>query len=79
LNVHNPRYKQQVGEAIYPFVESYIGKELAGKVTGMLIDMDINLIATILTNYNEFISYSRRAHKMIVKELKEQSKSQVTN
>jgi hypothetical protein len=51
----NPYYKQQVGTAIYGFVEQLKGPAKAPKITGMLIDLAIPEIHNILTNYEHFL------------------------
>ena len=38
----NPNYKQEVGKAIFKFVEKIAGVEGAPKITGMLIDMHLS-------------------------------------
>lgn len=47
--------KQQVGNAIFDAVQHLKGGNLAPKITGMLIDLNIEEIQVYLTNYREFV------------------------
>ncbi len=55
VKAENPHMKQQVGNAIFDFVQTVKGRELAPKITGMLIDLNLDEIQAYLTNYNEFL------------------------
>jgi len=46
--------KMQVGNAIFDFVQQFKGQSLAPKITGMLIDLNLDEIQGYLTNYREF-------------------------
>ena len=46
--------KQQVGNAIYQIVEQKVGTNLAGKVTGMMLDENIVNFTTLLTDRTYF-------------------------
>ena len=46
--------KEAVGEAIYQFVEQITGEEDAPKVTGMLIDLPIQDLESLISNYANF-------------------------
>lgn len=60
----NPYYKQQVGTAIFGFVDSLKGGK-APKITGMLIDLNIPEIHTILQNYEHFEMRVDQADQLI--------------
>ena len=47
----NPKIKDFVGNFIYPYVEKFVGKDKAGYVTGLLIDLDINMIKGYLYDF----------------------------
>jgi hypothetical protein len=47
----NPYYKEQVGHAIYDFVNMICGEKTAPKVTGMLIELSIDQIKQYLGSY----------------------------
>lgn len=51
VHVSNPLYKPKVGEVIYQFVEQHVGEELAPKITGMLIDIEIETVKAYLKYY----------------------------
>ncbi|KAL8674395.1 MAG: hypothetical protein Q9168_001187 [Polycauliona sp. 1 TL-2023] len=40
--------KQMIGEALYPRILTFMGEELAGKITGMLLEMDISELTSLL-------------------------------
>ncbi|KAL9001303.1 MAG: hypothetical protein Q9169_000194 [Polycauliona sp. 2 TL-2023] len=40
--------KQMVGEALYPKILTFMGEDLAGKITGMLLEMDITELTSLL-------------------------------
>lgn len=62
--VQNPQYKNQVGEAIYEFVEQLAG-ENAPKVTGMLIDLPIEEIRQFMQDYNRFQDKVNEANQLL--------------
>jgi len=43
--------KTQVGNAIFDFVQTIKGREMAPKITGMLIDLNLDEIQAYLQNY----------------------------
>lgn len=47
----NPNYKQLVGEFIYPYVEEFVGENIAPKITGMLIDLPVEEIKNYLYDF----------------------------
>ena len=47
----NPNYKQLVGEFIYPYVEEFVGENMAPKITGMLIDLPVEEIKNYLYDF----------------------------
>lgn len=46
--------KTQVGNAIFDFVQILKGRDIAPKITGMLIDLNLEEIQAYLVNYREF-------------------------
>ena len=50
----NPSYRQTVGSCIFDFVTRVVGRDLAPKITGMLIDLPIQEIQRFMTNYDLF-------------------------
>jgi hypothetical protein len=48
----NPNYKTMAGNYIYEYVEKFVGEDLAGKITGMLIDLPIDEIKAFLYDFN---------------------------
>jgi hypothetical protein len=60
----NMYYKNQVGTAIYGFVEQLKGPK-APKITGMLIDLNIPEIHNILQNYEHFCMRVEQADQLI--------------
>jgi len=54
VKADNPHLKQHVGNIIFDYVTQLRGKDLAPKITGMLIDLPLQEIHLYLTNYNEF-------------------------
>ncbi len=53
----NPNLKQLVGDFIFPYVENFVGKDRAGKVTGILLDMPQDEIKAYLCDFR--ILYNR--------------------
>jgi hypothetical protein len=47
----NPKYKDQVGEIIYDYIEKMVGPERAPKITGMLIELPIGQIQIFMSSY----------------------------
>jgi hypothetical protein len=64
----NPYYKQQVGTAIFGFVDSLKGGK-APKITGMLIDLNIPEIHNILQNYEHFCMRVEQADQLITSQM----------
>lgn len=64
----NPFYKNQVGTAIFGFVERLKGPK-APKITGMLIDLNIPEIHSILQSYEHFIMRVDQADSLIEQQM----------
>ena len=60
----NPNYKQQVETAIFSFVEQLKGAK-APKITGVLIDLNINEIHKILQSWEHFCMHVNQADTLI--------------
>jgi len=66
----NPYYKNQVGTAIFDFVQQQKGDK-APKITGMLIDLNIPEIQTILQNYEHFSMRVEQASQLITQQMQQ--------
>jgi hypothetical protein len=64
----NPYYKQQVGTAIYDFVQHLKGDK-APKITGMLIDLSINEIQSILKSYDLLCMRVNQADALLAQQM----------
>lgn len=49
----NPNYRSQVGDFIFDYVEKFVGAEKAPKITGMLIDLQIDDIKGYLYDFSK--------------------------
>lgn len=58
--------KQQVGNAIFDFVQTLKGREQAPKITGMLIDLNLEEIQSYLTNYRVFQKKVEEASQLLM-------------
>jgi hypothetical protein len=56
---------QSVGNAIFDFVQQNTGRELAPKITGMLIDLSLEEIQAYLSSYSEFKKKVYEAQRML--------------
>lgn len=52
ISPQNPHLKNQVGHAIYQYVQQLVGDEKAPKITGMLIELPIDQIKAYMSDYN---------------------------
>lgn len=66
----NPYYKNTVGTAIFDFVSQLKGDK-APKITGMLIDLNIPEIHTILQNYEHFCMRVEQASQLITQQMQQ--------
>ena len=57
----NPYYKNSFGTAIFEFVQQ-LKRDKAPKITGMLIDLNIQEIHNILQNYDHFVMRVEQAN-----------------
>jgi len=69
---HNPTLKQNVGNVIFPFVSRLIGSEKAPKITGMLVDLNIDDLRKQLLSFDFFEGNIRKALEMLEKSLNAQ-------
>ena len=46
----NKDMKDTVGNFIYEYVEKWVGNQLAGKITGMILDLPLDEIKRVLYN-----------------------------
>lgn len=56
--------KNTLGEKLYPLVHSYVGKNLAGKITGMLLEMDVPDLLGLLGDADELKAKVQEAQKV---------------
>lgn len=61
----NPNHKEQAGTVFYEFVIKVVGNEMAPKITGMLIDLNINDIKQMMGDYNLFTTRVRQAEDVL--------------
>lgn len=61
----NPKYKEIVGNNLYDFILQQVGQQKAPKVTGMLIDLNIDEIRNILQNWDLFITRVKQASELL--------------
>jgi hypothetical protein len=61
----NPNYKNQVGEAIFEYVEKLAGEQKAPKITGMLIDLPIEEIQAYLQDYSKLEEKVKEADALL--------------
>ena len=64
ITTENPYYRNQVGTVIYEFVVALKGDK-APKITGMLIDLQINEIQMILKNYDLLVQRVNQADALL--------------
>jgi hypothetical protein len=64
----NPSYKQTVGSAIFEFVTRISGPNFAPKITGMLIDLSVNEIRNIVTNFDLFAQRVQQALTLLTQQ-----------
>ena len=64
ITAENPYYRNQVGTAIYEFVVALKGDK-APKITGMLIDLQLNEIQMILKNYELLVQRVNQADALL--------------
>ena len=62
----NPELKQYVGEFIYDYVQTFVGEELAPKITGMLIDHPIEEIKKYLYDFFELSRMIYKARQLLL-------------
>lgn len=75
VKAENPHMKQQVGNAIFDFVQLVKGRDLAPKITGMLIDLNLDEIQAYLTNYREFLKKVNEAANLLTEMSKAQQQT----
>lgn len=61
-----PNDKEQLGEELYPLVESK-APMFAAKITGMLLEMDIKQIRAILMDHNQLDKWITEAMRILNK------------
>jgi hypothetical protein len=61
----NPNYKSMAGNYIYEDVEKFVGEELAGKITGMLIDLPIEEIKAFLYDFDRLRYKAAEANNVL--------------
>lgn len=61
----NPNHKDQAGTVFFEFVKRILSPEKAPKITGMLIDLQLNDIKSMMTNYDLFQTRVRQADEVL--------------
>lgn len=77
IPVANPEGRKNfVGNAIYPIIQGRFGEQLAGRITGMLIDEKLVNFTQLLTNQNFFTTKCLEAQQLLVNAM-QQAQAQV--
>lgn len=64
----NPHYKDQVGNCIYDYVLQLCGPEKAPKITGMLIELELELIKQYMSSYAVLQMKVSEANELLMKQ-----------
>lgn len=65
INEQNPNYKDQAGTLFYNFVKELAQPARAPKITGMLIDLPINDIKQMMSNFDHFTTRVNQANDVL--------------
>lgn len=68
--------KNFVGNSIYPAIQAVFGEQIAGIITGMLLDESAVDPKELLTNNAFFVSKVNEAHNIYMNHLKQQQQQQ---
>ena len=55
VELENPKYRENVGDALYPFVQRSCGMRIAAKVTAMINGLPIDELKLILSDYSHLL------------------------
>ena len=61
----NPTYRDNAGTVFYQYVIQAVGQQLAPKVTGMLIDLKIEEVRQMMTDFNLFSTRVNQANEVL--------------
>lgn len=64
--------KNFVGNSIYPSIQAVFGEQIAGIITGMLLDENVVDQKELLSNQTFFTSKVNEAHALYMNHLKQQ-------
>ena len=62
ISPQNPHLKNQVGHAIYQYVQQLVGDEKAPKIAGMLIELPLDQIKAYMSDFNNLELKVKEAH-----------------
>jgi len=68
--------KEQVGSAIFEFVNMFVQQDKAPKITGMLIELPVDQIKSYLSDFNAFQAKVKEAVDLIEQAEKQGQMSQ---
>ena len=61
----NPNHKNQAGTIFYEYIKNFLGAEKAPKITGMLIDLQLEDIKLMMSNWNHFCQRVKQADDVL--------------
>lgn len=64
----NPMYRDNAGTVFYQYVHGMVGPQRAPKVTGMLIDLKIDDIRQMMTDWHLFSTRVKQADEVLAKQ-----------
>lgn len=64
----NPNHKEQAGTVFFNFVTKIVGTEKAPKITGMLIDLQLQDIKQMMTDWQFFNTRVRQAEAVLTRQ-----------
>lgn len=57
--------KNQIGDFIFPYIEKQVGGDDAGKITGMIIDQDLNLVEDSVKSFAVLMTKIREGQELL--------------
>ena len=63
--VENPNHKDQAGNVFFEYIKQFLGPEKAPKITGMLIDLQLDDIKHMMTNWTHFCNRVKQADDVL--------------
>ena len=65
----NDNMKDTVGNFIYEYIQEIVGETLAGKITGMILDLPLYEIKSVLYNYNYLLHKVKDAYTLFISQV----------